>query len=398
MAFQVLSGQRPGAVSFCRIPAAPEQEKMIKFNSLLANCVIFHTALDMTDVLRQLPAEGWQPEKGKDITAADIAQLSPYLTAHIGRFGLYATDVLRLRPDDFDSDLPQIDFGGGAVRGVTGQGHAAFGSGVGAHLEDLLGVEERARLHALDEALGLPSGVAEPVGPELLLALDGLPVDRRGFLGVLPHHEVHLRLGRVVAATHDLATARDHVGVADVAVGRDARDEPVGHVDADPPVRVEAFREDRPPDVRPLSVRADQEVEFAGRPVGEVRDDLAHVLLEAVHAQAEDVFQNLYAAFNGAPSRAELEWYFFLDDSDLEKVQAKGRAHNLLNTRYMGAAVNQLRADGFDVRDEDVARLSPFIRSSSPGCRAACARCAARTPPTTSDAAMPYGIIGSSWS
>ncbi|MEH0573085.1 MULTISPECIES: DUF4158 domain-containing protein [Streptomyces] len=30
-----------------------------------------------------------------------------------------------------------------------------------------------------------------------------------------------------------------------------------------------------------------------------------------------------YAAFSGAPSRAELERYFFLDDSDLEKVQAK---------------------------------------------------------------------------
>ncbi|WP_031086334.1 Tn3 family transposase [Streptomyces sp. NRRL S-1831] len=34
----------------------------------------------------------------------------------------------------------------------------------------------------------------------------------------------------------------------------------------------------------------------------------------------------------------------------------------LFNTRYMDAAVNQLRADGFDVRDEDVARLSPFVR------------------------------------
>jgi len=35
-----------------------EQEKIIKFNTLLANCVIFHTALDMTTVLRQLAAEG----------------------------------------------------------------------------------------------------------------------------------------------------------------------------------------------------------------------------------------------------------------------------------------------------------------------------------------------------
>ncbi|MEV8634204.1 transposase [Streptosporangium sp. NPDC051023] len=35
----------------------------------------------------------------------------------------------------------------------------------------------------------------------------------------------------------------------------------------------------------------------------------------------------------------------------------------LFNTRYMDAAVTQLRAQGFDVRDEDVARLSPFIHA-----------------------------------
>lgn len=34
----------------------------------------------------------------------------------------------------------------------------------------------------------------------------------------------------------------------------------------------------------------------------------------------------------------------------------------LFNTRYMDAAVNQLLADGFDVRNEDVARPSPFVR------------------------------------
>ncbi|MFI5774981.1 Tn3 family transposase [Streptomyces sp. NPDC051658] len=34
----------------------------------------------------------------------------------------------------------------------------------------------------------------------------------------------------------------------------------------------------------------------------------------------------------------------------------------LFNTRYMDAALTQLRADGFEVRDEDVARLSPFVR------------------------------------
>ncbi|RYJ25814.1 mobile element protein [Streptomyces sp. L-9-10] len=34
----------------------------------------------------------------------------------------------------------------------------------------------------------------------------------------------------------------------------------------------------------------------------------------------------------------------------------------LFNTRYMDATVTQLRADGFDIRDEDIARLSPFVR------------------------------------
>ncbi|MDL4813167.1 Tn3 family transposase [Actinomadura opuntiae] len=81
-----------------------EQEKTIKFNSLLANCVIFHTALDMTEIIRQLIAEGWE------ISAEDIAQLSPYLTEHIARFGLYATDVLQLRPKAFDAQLADVDF------------------------------------------------------------------------------------------------------------------------------------------------------------------------------------------------------------------------------------------------------------------------------------------------
>lgn len=34
----------------------------------------------------------------------------------------------------------------------------------------------------------------------------------------------------------------------------------------------------------------------------------------------------------------------------------------LFNTRYMDAALARLRSEGFDVREQDVARLSPFIR------------------------------------
>ncbi|MEE1805512.1 DUF4158 domain-containing protein [Streptomyces sp. BE133] len=50
-----------------------------------------------------------------------------------------------------------------------------------------------------------------------------------------------------------------------------------------------------------------------------------------------------YGAFHGAPSRAVLERYFFLDDADREAVQAKRRSHNrlgyavqLTSVRYLG--------------------------------------------------------------
>jgi TnpA family transposase len=87
-----------------------EQEKMIKFNTLLADCVMFHTALDMTDILRDLVEQGWEPAPGTQITAAGIAQLSPYINEHIARFGVYATDVLKLKPKAFDPQLDGVDF------------------------------------------------------------------------------------------------------------------------------------------------------------------------------------------------------------------------------------------------------------------------------------------------
>lgn len=67
---------------------------------------------------------------------------------------------------------------------------------------DLLGVEALGGPHAVDEALGLPSRVAEPVGPELLLTFDRQAVDGRGLRGLLPQHEIDLALGRVVTPAH----------------------------------------------------------------------------------------------------------------------------------------------------------------------------------------------------
>jgi TnpA family transposase len=81
-----------------------EQEKLIKLNTLLANLVIFHNALDIMDVVRELVAEGWT------ITAAELAALSPYLRAHISRFGAYAIDELTHQPEAFNPVLKEVDF------------------------------------------------------------------------------------------------------------------------------------------------------------------------------------------------------------------------------------------------------------------------------------------------
>jgi Tn3 transposase DDE domain len=80
--------------------------KSVKWNSLLCNLIVFHTAIDVMEVIRQLVAEGWQ------VTAEDLAQLSPDLTSHILRFGAYATDELHIPPDVFDFALDEVDFGG----------------------------------------------------------------------------------------------------------------------------------------------------------------------------------------------------------------------------------------------------------------------------------------------
>jgi hypothetical protein len=80
-----------------------EQEKAVKLTSLLGNCVIFHTTLDLMEVVRELQAEGWR------ITGEDLAAISPYLTDHIMRFGTYATTELTVRPDAFDPHL-DIEF------------------------------------------------------------------------------------------------------------------------------------------------------------------------------------------------------------------------------------------------------------------------------------------------
>jgi Tn3 transposase DDE domain len=80
-----------------------EQEKDVKFTSLLANLLIFHNTLDIADVVRQLQTEG------EVIDPLDLAQTSPYLTEHVNRFGAYSTHEIGITPEDYDTRL-DVDF------------------------------------------------------------------------------------------------------------------------------------------------------------------------------------------------------------------------------------------------------------------------------------------------
>jgi TnpA family transposase len=62
-------------------------EVIVKFNELLSNCVVYHTARDITAVVAQLIAEGWE------VDPHDLATISPYVTSKIRRFGEWVLDV-----------------------------------------------------------------------------------------------------------------------------------------------------------------------------------------------------------------------------------------------------------------------------------------------------------------
>jgi Tn3 transposase DDE domain len=64
-----------------------DQEKIIKFNELLANCLIFHTAVDITKVVNDLIDEGGR------IDPVDLATITPYITSKTRRFGTWHLDL-----------------------------------------------------------------------------------------------------------------------------------------------------------------------------------------------------------------------------------------------------------------------------------------------------------------
>jgi len=69
-----------------------EQEKQLKYASLVANTIMLSNVADLSTVLSGMAADG------HPVTPALVASLNPYARRHILRFGRYALDM---------ADLPQ---------------------------------------------------------------------------------------------------------------------------------------------------------------------------------------------------------------------------------------------------------------------------------------------------
>lgn len=63
-----------------------DQRKMIKYNHLVANNIIFYNVYHMSTILQSLSLEGYY------INDDIISSLAPYMTRHINRFGKYSID------------------------------------------------------------------------------------------------------------------------------------------------------------------------------------------------------------------------------------------------------------------------------------------------------------------
>ncbi|HET9107133.1 MAG TPA: Tn3 family transposase [Steroidobacteraceae bacterium] len=83
-----------GSAGLATAAERDEQRKMIKYNHLVANLLIFHTAVGMTRALDEIAAGG----HAAAITPEALAGTSPYLNEHLNRFGSYELDLGRPPP------------------------------------------------------------------------------------------------------------------------------------------------------------------------------------------------------------------------------------------------------------------------------------------------------------
>ncbi|SHF22277.1 Tn3 transposase DDE domain-containing protein [Seinonella peptonophila] len=66
---------------------------MIKYNHLVANCLIFYNVFSLSHIIQEYIQEG--NEYNEEL----LAYLSPYVTAHVNRFDIYQIDSNRKPPN-----------------------------------------------------------------------------------------------------------------------------------------------------------------------------------------------------------------------------------------------------------------------------------------------------------
>lgn len=71
----------------------PNQRKIIKFNHLMANMLIFHTVANQTKAINNLK------DQGIDIPIEILAGIAPYWTEHINRFGMFNLNMEKIVAD-----------------------------------------------------------------------------------------------------------------------------------------------------------------------------------------------------------------------------------------------------------------------------------------------------------
>jgi len=74
------------------------QRKIIKYNHLVTNLLIYHNVVNMSRALARLAMEG------QDVSPDALAAISPYQTEHINRYGSYKLRLDRT-PEPIDDAL-----------------------------------------------------------------------------------------------------------------------------------------------------------------------------------------------------------------------------------------------------------------------------------------------------
>ena len=73
-----------------------DQRKIIKYNHLVANCLIFYNVYSISLILNE-----YVNNDGYKLTDEILSGLSPYITQHINRFGKYELDLDR-KPNEIN--------------------------------------------------------------------------------------------------------------------------------------------------------------------------------------------------------------------------------------------------------------------------------------------------------